>query len=485
MKQINIKWKPNKNSDVPVYRQIVEYITKKISTGDWVIGQKLPTQRELAKLFDVNRSTIVTAMEELLSYDLIESEYGRGTFIKSNTWSLLMSSPLDWGKYVDSGSFEENWDTVMVLNNLCSNPDFIDLGVGELSSQFFPVEIKDAISDSLTTKKQSLNYLAPLGLEGLRVEISKLLKGKGIDAGPQNILITSGSLQALHLVSVGMLKRGDYIYSESPSFILSLQVFESAGVQIDSVPLDDEGISSRSLKGKHRSLKNTPRLLYTIPNFQSPTGITMSEERRNDLLRFCQNERIPIIEDDAFGDLYYDNPPPPPLKSMDPNGMVLYMGTFSTILAPGLRVGWVVAPESIIARLADIKMQIDYGASSLSQIIAYNFLKQHDYDAHLSNIRRGLKIRKNHIIKELETHLSDFATWNNPEGGLHIWVTLKKDMNMQQLFNEALENKLIFAPGYTYEANKNNSIRLTYSYSDLDEISQGVKILGEVIKKHY
>lgn len=485
MQHVNIDWKPNKDSKIPLYRQIVEYITGKISSGDWSIGQKLPPQREMAKQFGVNRSTIVTAMDELLSYDLIESDFGKGTFIKSNTWSLLMSSPPDWEGYVDSGSFEENWDTVIVLNNLCSNPDYLDLGVGELSPNFFPKELHNDIAKTLNSKDQSLNYLAPLGLDELRLEISKLLHKKGIDAGPGNILITSGSLQALHLISVGMLRRGDSIYAEAPGFLHSLQVFESNGVELDPVPMDSEGMSTRSIKSKHRSVKTTPKLLYTIPNFQSPTSITMSEERRKDLFKFCQNERLPIVEDDAFGELYYDSPPPASLKSMDAGGMVLYLGTFSTILAPGLRVGWLVGPESVITRLADIKMQIDYGASSLSQTIAHTFLKNYDYQLYMDRIRNGLRKRKDHIIRELKKHLSGYATWTEPKGGLHIWITLNKKPDMYKIFYEAVHNKLIIVPGYIYERSMNYSIRLTYSYSDMKDISLGVKKLAEIIKRHY
>lgn len=485
MNYIKISWKPDKRLKIPAYRQIVEYITEKISSGDWAIGQKLPSQRQLAELFEVNRSTVVTAMEELLSYDLIESDFSNGTFIKNNTWSLLISSPPNWQNYVDSGSFKANWETVTILNDLCSNPEYIDLGMGELPPNLFPEEIADSVGNILSEKYKSLNYLEALGSEELRLELSKMLCKKGIMAGPKNILVTSGSVQALHLISVGMLKRGDYIYSESPSYIRSLQIFDSNGVGIDWVPMDEEGLSSRSIKSKHRGLKTKPRLLYTIPNFQSPMGITMSAERRKDLLRFCQNERLPIIEDDAYGGLYFDGPPPPSLKSMDKSGMVLYMGTLSTILAPGLRVGWVVGAESVISRLSDIKMQIDYGASSLSQAIACKFLKDFDYEAYLVGVRNTIKSKRDHMIKELDQHLSDYAVWKEPKGGVHLWLTFNRKIDLWQLFKDAISEKLIIAPGYIYELGKSQSIRLTYSYSDFGEISQGIQILKRAVQKQY
>ena len=328
--KINIDWMPDKNSSEPVYQQIINYISKKISCGDWTIGSKLPSQRILAERFGVNRSTVVRALEELCSYGILEGNTGKGTTVTSNTWSLLMSTaPPDWGNYLKAGTFQENVPTIQTINKLEFKKGFIRLGTGELSPDLFPSDMMREIFRRLPDRISSLNYLEPLGLLELRQEISKRLKQIGIDADPSCILITSGSLQALQLISVCMLKPGSVVYTESPSYLKSLQVFPSAGMKLSGVPMDRDGLlywhigNRTEMSGKEMSVDMEDALLYTIPTFHNPTGIIMSEERRQELFRFSIKNRLPIIEDNAYGELWLEEEPPRPLKSMDENGMIL------------------------------------------------------------------------------------------------------------------------------------------------------------------
>ena len=206
---IEIDWKPDKNLNVPVYKQIIEYIKKKIRNGDWIVGQKLPSQRKLAEIFHVNRSTIVAAMDELCSYGILESGFGRGTKVASNTWSILISNNTpNWGNLINGGSFQENKPIVKIINKMEYEEGIIRLGTGELSPKFLPKEKIEKIFKSISKNIDELNYLEPLGLMNLRKEICRRVQKLGIEAEPDNVLITSGSLQALHLLSICILEKG-------------------------------------------------------------------------------------------------------------------------------------------------------------------------------------------------------------------------------------------------------------------------------------
>lgn len=481
---VSINWKPDKKSVIPIYLQIINYICKKISSGDWLIGSHLPSQRALATLFEVNRSTIVTSMDELMSRGIIKSEFGGGTKIVSNTWSLIMSKQTpDWNKYVKAGLFQANIPTIQIINRL-EFENYIRLGTGELSPELFPHDMMKTVLNKLSNSINSLNYLEPLGLLELRQALSIRLAKYGINAPPSCILITSGSLQALQLISICMLQKGSTVYTEAPTYLKSLQVFQSAGMTLSGIPMDNSGIKYWMMDDSIQSLKKHMynQLLYTIPTFQNPTGTLMSQDRRKDLLQFCQNLQLPVIEDAAYSELWIDNEPPFSLKSMDTNGTVLYLGTVSKTLAPGLRIGWVVGPESVVERLGDTKMQVDYGASSLSQWVLKEFLESGLYDTYLMELRTRLKIRRDNAIIVLNECFSDIAEWNIPSGGFYIWVRLKKNISIDRLFKEALKQNILLNPGNIYDFTQNQSLRISYAYENCDIFKKSMYQLSTIIK---
>lgn len=479
MPTIKIDWKPNKNSKTPVYRQIIEYIREKVATGDWIIGSKLPSQRAMSESFGVNRSTIVTAMEELVAYGILESDFGGGTKVKSNTWSLLASQPPDWGSYIESGPFKANVDAIKTINKLEFDPTYIRIGTGELSPRLYPSKIVNKIFKKMPERILSLNYLGPLGLTELRKALSeRLYLEQGIQSSLENTLIVSGSLQGLQLISVCMLQKGSLIYTEAPTYLKSVQVFQSEGMNLRGIPMDKDGIQYWNIKENSRNA-----LLYTIPTNQNPTGTVMSKERRWELLNFCQKERLPILEDDAYGQLWLDEKPPKPIKAYDTNGTVIYMGTVSKTMAPGLRIGWVVGPEAVVERMGDVKMQTDYGASSVSQWIMTELLTGGDYDIYLANLRKELKIRRDIALKSLEKNFSQIATWNEPAGGFYIWLKFNKKISIDKLFHNALKYKVLLNPGSIYDYSESNAIRISYSYAEPEDIEKALEILAGLVDK--
>ena len=478
--KVTIDWSPDKDSKEPVYQQIVNYISRKISCGDWTIGSILPPQRALAKSFHVNRSTIVRALEELCSYGILAGQTGKGTVVTSNTWSLLMSTaPPDWGNYLKSGTFQENVPAVQVINKLEFKEDVIRLGTGELSPQLFPKEIMREVFQRLPDRIPSLNYLEPLGLPELREALSIRLKRQGIDVDPSGILITSGSLQALQLISVCMLKPGSVVYTESPSYLKSLQVFPSAGMKLSGIPMDRDGILYWNIPQRTDPDRHT--LLYTIPTFHNPTGTLMSEKRRQELVRFCAGNRLPIIEDNAYGELWLEREPPKPLKTMDRHGMILHLGTISKTLAPGLRIGWLAGPESVVERLGDVKMQVDYGASSVSQWALAELLTSGLYDSYLNELRKKLRRRRDFALALLERYFSEMAEWNVPEGSFYIWLRLNGKVPVDQLFQSMLKEQILINPGSIYDFEKNQAIRLSYAYAEEPDLELGIRKLAIMV----
>ncbi len=476
-----IEWKPQKSPTVPLHLQISNYMKKKILNGEWTIGMRIPSQRILAKQFEVNRSTIVIALEELAADGLIESKVGSGTRVVNNTWSLLASTPPpDWISYVRSGIHEPNINIIQKINEAEANPSIIRLGTGELSPDLLPDKQMEKLLQLDMGETLSLGYEEPKGSLDLRKTISQYLIKKGIEASPASILIVSGALQALQLISIGLLKRGSVIFHETPSYLNSVHVFQSAGMNLFGIPLDKEGIKYESidrLKRQHHAA-----LLYTIPSFHNPTGILMSERRRQQLLEVCKKVALPIIEDDVYGELWFDNPPPKPIKAIDKQGNVLYIGSVSKSLSPGLRIGWIVGPEPVIDRLADIKMQTDYGSSSISQFVVNKWIKSGWYDDYVDQVRSELKYRRDFTIQILNTYFSDIASWNIPCGGFYIWLQLQTGISTRKLFEAALQEGILLNPGNVYDKNDQEHLRLSYSYAALDKLEKGLIRLSEFIK---
>ncbi len=479
---LSINWRPDRSIDIPIYRQIVHYIKDKISTKQWDVGYKLPTQRELANLFNVNRSTIVEALDELKGEGLLEGMGSKGTIVVNNTWSLLASTPPpNWRQYIEAGIHRPNLPTIQLINKLEFEPDIIRLGTGELSPELFPHQMFTEVITKASKKIKSLGYEESKGLPYLRNVLSEYLKKYGIYASPDSILIVSGSLQALQLISLGILHHGSRIFVERPSYLKSLHIFQSAGINLKGVAMDDQGMLPSDIAANNRDTNMD--ILYTIPTFHNPTGVVMTETRRKEIINKCEEERLPIIEDDVYRELWLDKEPPKAIKSLDNKGIVLYMGSISKSLSAGLRIGWLVGPKPIIERLGDIKMQTDYGASSLSQWALAEWIESGLYDEYLKSVRRELRIRRDIAIKTLDKYFSNIATWKEPQGGFYIWMKLNKSISIDNLFKEALKEKLLINPGSIYDFSNNQYLRISYSYPSLNDLEKGLKKLAYLANK--
>jgi GntR family transcriptional regulator, regulator for abcA and norABC len=480
---VQINWKPDKTAATPLYLQIKHYIQTKIENGEWTVGTKIPSQRKLAEIFQVNRSTIVLAFDELVADGLLEGKSGKGTMVKNNVWSLFSSTPpTDWSSMVKKGSHQPNLPTIQEIHKVEPLPNMIRLGTGEPSPELYPQEMMAEILHRLPSKIQSLGYEEEKGLWALREQLSIYLKSFGIHASPSSILIVSGALQALQLVSLGLLKRGSTIFLDRPSYLSSLNVFQSAGIQLHGLTVDSTGFDTKYIKQQKK--RQDASLIYTNPTFHNPTGYVMPLENRKKLLQVCEEVQLPIIEDDVYRELWLDTPPPQPIKALDKNGSVLYLGSISKALSPGLRIGWVVGPEPVINRLADIKMQTDYGASSLSQWAVAEWLSSGLYGLHLEQMRTALRMRRDVTLKVLEENFTGLAEWQKPSGGFYIWLRLPPAISLRQLFDTALKEGILLNPGNLYDPNSLHHLRLSYAYASLEQLESGLKKLADIIRKH-
>ncbi|MGO4106202.1 MocR-like pyridoxine biosynthesis transcription factor PdxR [Paenibacillus sp. YAF4_2] len=471
-------WKPDRQSGIPLYRQIAEYMRDKIISGEWPPGSRIPTERSIAQAFNVNRSTVVQAFAELTAEGIIEGKSGRGTLVTFAAGNRGIPKLPDWESYVKTGTHKPNLRTIQDINHAEFLPNIIRLGTGEPSPDLFPQSLGSILRE-LPAQMKHFGYTEPRGLYELREQISRHMGHYSVKVSPDSVLIVSGGLQALQLIALGLLKNGSTVLAESPSYLQSLQVFQSAGMSLTALPMDADGVNIETLEQYARSGRGT--FLYTIPSFHNPTGIVMSEQRRLEIYKLGMQHKLPIIEDDAYRDLWLDEPSPLPIKALDQNGLVLYIGSMSKSLSPGLRIGWVIGPEQVIHRLADVKMQSDYGASSLSQWTVMHFLKHGLYEEHLVSIRKELKRRRAYMLQLLEHHLRDKATWLIPTGGFYIWLRLNGEPAIPSLFEAALKEGVLLNPGYLYDKTDQHHLRLSYSFASLEQMEKGIRLLAELI----
>jgi len=476
-----VDWQPDRESDIPLHYQIGHYLRNKIIRGDWPAGTKIPSQRRLAKEFGVNRSTVVLALDELAADGLLQGNRGGGTAVADSGYPPGSPPPPDWISYVNSGVHSSNLPTVQEINQAEFRQDTIRLGTGELAPELLPQQAMRSVLQAMSNESMPLGYAEPKGGSNLRRLIAQHIGTYGIRADPSSILIVSGALQALHLVSIGLLGRGSTILLEKPSYLYSIPIFQSSGMKLTGVPMDSCGIRADLIpKLRHQ---HNGAMLYTIPTFHNPTGTVMTQERREQLMQVCRKEGLPLIEDDVYRDLWIDEPPPLPLKAADSTGIVLYLGSLSKTVSPGLRIGWVIGPEPVIDRLADIKMQTDYGASSLSQAVAEKWLSSGLYPRHVDNLRQRLRVRRAVALKALERHLSDYAVWEVPKGGFYIWVHLTRELPLKTLFAAALKIGILLNPGHLYEGENNRHLRISYAFASLEDLETGIFRLSGLIKE--
>ncbi|WP_051239821.1 PLP-dependent aminotransferase family protein [Pontibacillus halophilus] len=465
------------------YKNIAAFIQGKIEAGEWSAGRKLPTQRALAEEFNVNRSTVIHALDILKDKGYIESKSGSGTFVSKHSSSDISRNMMNWNDYSKYSVYPTNHQTVRKINNLELDQSLIQLGKGELHTSLFP---RDSFNKSLRTLENTFDnygYNDGTGDDRFRQAISNYLKKRGISSSPQTILPVSGALQALQLITLGLLQRGSTVYAPHVSYIHSLHMFRTSGMRIKSVPFTSKALDADYLR-EHLSGNHHSSVLYINPTFHNPTTQTISSNNRKDLVEISNQYKMPIIEDDIFRDLWLDQEPHAPISSLDNSGHTLLIGSFSKTMAPTLRIGWISGPVDVIDKLSDLRMQLDYGTSYLPQLALYDFLESGRYEQHLLELREELRYRRDMLVHLLEENMDDYATWEVPNGGMFIWVLFSEEVNIRRLFTSLVGQGVLINPGFIYSSYPNQYVRLSFASSSVEEMRRGILIMRKVIEQH-
>jgi 2-aminoadipate transaminase len=374
---------------------------------------------------------------------------------------------------------------VREILKVADRPDILSFAGGLPAPELFPVEaIARAHADVLATEGASaMQYSITEGFLPLREHIAALLAQRGIAASPERILITNGSQQGIDLVGKVLLNAGDRVAVENPSYLAALQSLGGYEVQFDAVGSDAEGMRVDELEALLKG-PTPPRLIYVVPDFHNPTGRQLSLARRKRLVELAQTYRVPILEDDPHGELRFSGASLPKLAALDDQGVVIYISTFSKTLAPGLRVGWMVAPPSLLKGLTIAKQASDLHTGTLSQRAIARLLQTFDYAGHIGMLREVYGERCQTMLGELSAHLPEGTTWTVPAGGMFVWVELPKGLSADTLFQAALAEKVAFVPGSPFFARDANPrfLRLNYSNRTPELIREGMARLGRVAR---
>jgi len=471
-------WKPDRKAKKAIYKQLAEYIEKGIADGTFPPDKPLPSERYLASTLNLNRSTVVHAYDELESIGLIERTRGSGTTISKDIWGITKKRIPSWNRYIEAGSFLPSQPVTQKIRKEAVEHKLINLASGELSEELFP---KRFLSEIMSTRSfiGSLGYDHPQGNEILRTTIAKhVKKSRGIETNPSSILITSGAQQALHLIVQCLLKPGDSIAIEDPSYNYNLPIFRSVGIQIHYLSVDKDGINPEDLESLYK--KHRIKMVFLNPYFQNPTGSLLNKKKKEAVLDISSKLGIPVVEDDPYSLTAFSGDKISTLKSMDRNGNVLYISSLSKIVASGLRIGWIIGPTSVIERLSDAKQQIDFGHSSYTQWVAHDFLESENFHIHIKSLIKELEKRRDKIIKSLDTYLKDQVEYSIPQGGIHIWCKILKNYNETQLLEESIKRGVIYVPGSTL-GSKDGFVRFTFAKEDEDSIDEGIKRFAEAL----
>jgi 2-aminoadipate transaminase len=378
------------------------------------------------------------------------------------------------------------------LLKLTEDPEIISFGGGMPAPESFPTEqFKDACQKVLNEHgPQALQYGSTEGYSPLREMIARHTSRLGIEVTSDNIMITSGSQQALDLLGKIFINHGDRILVEAPTYLGAMQAWNIYGAEYVTTRSDDDGLVTDEME---TALRTGPKFIYVLPNFQNPTGVTIPLERRVRLIELADHYGVPIVEDDPYGQLRYEGEHIPNVEVLDSkmnhdgccySGNVIYLSTFSKILAPGIRLAWVVAPPEVIQKMVQAKQGTDLHTPTFNQIVAYEVSRGGFLDVHIHKINAIYRERRDVMLESLTENMPDGVRWTHPHGGLFLWVTLPAGLNSIELFKEAVQKKVAFVPGTSFfpYSGGENTMRLNFSNATPERINEGIARLGLVIK---
>lgn len=448
-------WELAENKSIPIYQQIIEQIITYIQDGTLHPGDKLPAERKLADYYQVNRSTVVHALEELVSLGWVLRRQGSGTIVNEGNWGRSTIPRVDWRSLFtrEARPKEPFVEKAQILRN---DPETIDLYSGELPLSLIP----DFRFPSYTWEELLLEERkqSPLGYKPLQQVICQRIKQEQkIDVSANQVLITSGAQQAMFLLLQVMLQSGDSVAIEDPSFLYSLPIFASAGVKLYGVEMDQEGM--RIDKLEQLILTKKIKLIILNPTFQNPTGSTMSEKRRNELIELSRKYQLPIVEDEVFSEMNFSTIPPS-LKELAPH-QVIHLGSLSKIFGSSIKIGWIVADQDLIQRLSEAKQMMDFSISIFPQVIAHTALKDHRFEQNQAELVIALKRQAQAFTEGAKSIVEDWSI-STINGGIYVYLTWRHQNLTRKDWEIFLREKLLIAPAFLF-SNDTMAMRVNYT----------------------
>jgi GntR family transcriptional regulator / MocR family aminotransferase len=474
----------------PLYQQIETFLRQSIVAGTLAPTTRLPAARQVAQDLGVSRITVENAYAALEADGLIERRAGSGSYVQqpealsasggsgSQDWPLWQHDALNAAGLAQAEALAER----ATLNNHPHPITFTGFG----DPRRFPIdEFYRAIKEVMRRDGiAALEFDDRHGYGPLRATIAHVLASQGVQAQADSVLITSGSQQALMLIAQILLKPGDVVLVESPTYDLALDLFRAQHLKLIGCPIDAAGMQVEQLEPLLQ--QHHPKLIYTIPNFQNPTGACLSLPRRRQLIALADRYNIPILEDDFVGDLRYEGRVQPALKALDPGGRVIYVGTFSKMIMPGLRVGFLVADGPIYELLAQLKRVNDLMTSTLTQRTLEAYVTVGRYQAHVRRSCQVYRRRRDAIVQAIGRELPAGVHVVSPQGGLFVWLRLPEDMSAIQLLPLAAEEGVEYAPGPRFFPQPDvgeRYMRLNFATQTPEDIDEGIRRLGRAMRR--
>ncbi|HCR70041.1 MAG TPA: PLP-dependent aminotransferase family protein [Anaerolineae bacterium] len=483
----------DRESDTPLYEQIGNYLRNAILSGKLTADTRLPAYRQLANDLGVNRATIENAYSLLEAEGLVFSRMGSGTYVlphslipKASKNNIDSSLPL-WQQNFRFQESNTNLDSIDEMLQNAGHPNPISFASGISDTRQFPSEEFRKILQTVMRRDQiaALEYGERSGYAPLREGIVHILASQGLQTNSESILITAGSQQAIFLVAQVLLKPNDIILVENPTYSVAIDLFRALGFQIIGIPMDSQGMQVEKLEKLLQ--QHHPKLIYTIPNFHNPTGTCLSSPRRRELILLAEKYNVPILEDDFVGDLRYEGHAQPSLKALDSNGQVIYVGTFSKMLMPGLRVGFIVADGPVYDSLLNFKRLSDLATSTLIQRALDAYVTVGRYQTYLHRSSQIFRKRRDVMVEAIKKYLPSKFSFDIPSGGLFIWLRLPEKMYADELLPLACKEGISFVPGNFFFIDDKDGkewLRLNFASQPVEDIEEGIKRLGKAIRQN-
>jgi 2-aminoadipate transaminase len=473
----------DRHSDLPLYRQVAEQISNLIRSGVLSAGCRLPTVRQLAADHGLTRLTVQSGYAELQMQGLVESFVGRGTFVAKREKMIPPVAAAPGSALEQSPVEPTTWHNQSLLAELVlmtEQPDLLSFAQAIPDPATYPTrELRHALQ-SVLDQPDALSYGPIQGEKSLREQISRLLLERGIATSPDTLLVCSGAQQGIDVALRALAQPGEVILAEEPVYPGILELAATRGQRVVTIPMDQEGIQLTALEAA--CIAHHPRLLYTVPTFHNPTGLSLVAPRREALLSLARAYDLSIVEDDVYGMLSYEDQAPIPLKALDRTDTVIYITSFSKSLAPGLRLGTMVASPEQVRRLAAAKQSCDLICSPLLQRALALYLRRGHFAAHLQRVRTLYRERRDALVMALDRYLPG-CSYTRPSGGLSVWVTLPEHLDESDFCRDALGRGVGVARGQAFfvRSQQRGYLRLSFGSHTPTQIQEGMRILGEVL----